>query len=178
MNTIEINESYRQKAIEQHRQIVDEAQGMLTMFRIKFENLNETVTNLQAIKHNKLDFESEKLKIEKRFKNTHYILDSYDIRLNRLQSFVDKQIPYDFTRAIAEAIDYSSTDDTVRYKLKEFMEPKFSDLKSIFSKDSKWFIRNKHLIEMNDSNFTWNPDIKPTIPIIEETDNLGTLFYN
>ena len=147
------------KTIDQHRKIVDEAQGMLNMFKIKLDDLNEVANSAQAQKLDKLEFESRKLKIERTFKRMTHQYEDMNTRILRLQDFVDKQIPYDYTRSIAEAIDFTSYDNSVRHKLKSYIQPKLSELKSMFMKDRQWFVRSKTMIEINDQNFRWNPDI-------------------
>ena len=159
IGTLEINDSYRNKIIEQHRKTVDEAQGMMNMLKIKLDDLNDAANSVQALKLDKLEFESRRLKFDRTFKIMKHQQDDMNNRILRLQDFVDKQIPYDYIKSIAEAIDYTSYDNSVRHKLKDFIQPKLSGLKSMFSKDRQWFLRSKTMIEINDQNFKCDPKI-------------------
>lgn len=75
--------------------------------------------------------------------------------LNKTNNFIDKQIEYDYTIAIADALDWVTNKN--KQTLQEHIQNKLNKLRIAFESDKGWTDRPNTLIEPTDSNFLWIP---------------------
>jgi hypothetical protein len=159
LGVIEAQEAYKVRIIEEQKSFITDIHSENELNKLHIEDIKERMAQLEKKIIEKEDFSAFKIRTERDYHIVLRHIVDIEERLKKTQNFIDKQIPLDYTKSMAEMIDFSTNDNLLKMRLQEYMKTKLDIFKQQYVNNKGWADRPTELDELNDDNFVWVPNL-------------------
>jgi len=128
---------------------------------------------LQDNKVSKSDFHIESQNLMNNYKITLQRTSDLALDLRATDNYIDKMLPYEFTKMIGEAMDYSLIRKTERDHIKHYMKLRLRELREVIIGDNGWPNLKKHKFE----KLTLDETPSITIPVDSAPNNIKIDYH-